>query len=78
MAICAGCESALSARITKRPLTLFKKRSYPDLLEVEEVLQRRDLAQEDAVRDRMGSQESRSEVVGVASFPRMRSKPERV
>ncbi len=73
------CGRGGSARVNAEGLlTVSKRRSYADLLEVEEVLQCRDLAEKDAVRDRMGSKEGGSEVVGVASFSRMRSQPERV
>lgn len=49
--------------------------TYSDLLEVEEVLERRHFAEEDAMRDRVRSQERRGEVVGVTGFSRMRPEP---
>jgi hypothetical protein len=75
--LCARGESARTTQRLKGHLACSRD-LYPDLLEVEQVLQRRDLAQKDAVRDRVGSEEGGSEVVGVAGFSRMRSKPERV
>lgn len=47
-----------------------------NLLEVKEILQRRDFAQEDPVGDRVGREEGRGEVVWVSGFATVRSEYE--
>lgn len=44
-----------------------------DLLEIEEILESGDLAEEDSMGNGVGREEGRGEMVGVASFPTVRS-----
>lgn len=52
--------------------------THADLLEVEEVLQSRDLAKENAVRDGVRGEEGRGEMICVSGLASVRSEPEGV
>lgn len=52
----------------KQAIIAQRRHRNPDLLQVEEVLQRRHFAEEDAVRDRVGGEIGGGEVVGIARF----------